>query len=121
MQLDQLRVPIEVRFSPFGKRVKPFVALGASLGFALKNTNESQYRYLPTVDYSPWQQAIAYRNLEQGLLLGVGAAAQLPNQRHVAAELRAERGNGFSNVLGIGTLITRYSLLLSYDLSKQAR
>ncbi|MET4076152.1 outer membrane beta-barrel protein [Hymenobacter sp. UYCo722] len=121
VQLDQLRVPIEVRFSPFGKRIKPFVALGASLGFALKNTNESQYRYLPTVDYSPWQQAFQVRNLEQGLLAGVGVATQLPNQRHFAAELRAERGNGFSNVLGIGTLITRYSLLLSYDLSKQSR
>lgn len=121
VRLDQLRVPIEVRFSPFGKRIRPFVALGASVGFALKNTNESQYRYLPTVDYSPWQPIIPARNLEQGVLLGVGVATQLPNQRHLAAELRAERGNGFSNVVGIGTLITRYSLLFSYDLSKQAR
>lgn len=121
VQLDQLRVPVEVRFSPFGRRIKPFVALGASLGFALKNTNESQYRFLSTVDYSPWQPIIAVRNLEQGLLLGVGAATQLPNQRHLAAELRAERGNGFSAVVGTGTLITRYSLLFSYDLSKQAR
>ena len=121
VQLDQLRVPLEVRFSPFGKRIKPFVALGASVGFALKNTNESQYRYLATADYSPWQQAFQVRNLELGLLLGTGVAAQLPNQRHLAAELRAERGNGFSNAANTGTLITRYALLLSYDLSKQSR
>lgn len=121
VQLDQLRVPIEVRFSPSSKRIKPFVALGASVGFALKNINESQYRYLPTVDYSPWEQVIPVRNIEQGLLFGVGAATQLANKRHIAAEVRAERGNGFSNVIGIGTLITRYSFLLSYDLSRQSR
>ncbi|GAA4030508.1 hypothetical protein GCM10022409_13440 [Hymenobacter glaciei] len=121
VQFDQLRVPIEVRFSPSSRRIKPFVALGASIGFALKNISESQYRYLPAVDYSPWQPIIQSRNLEQGVLLGVGAATQLANKRHVAAELRAERGNGFSAVVDIGTLVTRYSLLFSYDLSKQSR
>ena len=47
------------------------------------------------------------------------AAALPPKKRHLTAEVRAERTNGFSNVVGIGiaTYINRVNFTPSYDLS----
>ena len=119
VQFDQLRVPVMVRYSPFSGHFRPFAAVGGSVSFALTNTNESRYRALPTSDYSAWRPILpSPRGVEEGLLAGVGATAELTNKHHVAVELRAERSNGFSEAIGVSTSITRFFLLLNYDLSK---
>ena len=119
VQFDQLRVPVMVRYSPFNGHFRPFAAVGGSVSFALTNTNESRYRALPTSAYSAWGPILqSPRGVEEGLLAGLGATAELTNKHHIAVELRAERSNGFSEAVGVSTSITRFLLLFNYDLSK---
>ena len=118
VKFDQLRVPLLVRYMPLNGRFRPFIEAGASIALALTNSNEYRYRAQPTSAYSPWRPILGSRGTEEGLLAGLGAAMQLPNQRHLTAELRAERTNGFSEAVGVSTIINRIYFLLSYDLSK---
>ena len=118
VKFDQLRVPVLFRYMPLNGRFQPFIEAGASIALALTNSNEYRYRALPTSPYSPWSPILSPRGAEEGLLAGVGASMLLPNKRHLTAELRAERTNGFSEAVGVSTTINRGYLLLSYDLSK---
>ncbi|GAB3653989.1 hypothetical protein GCM10027594_27910 [Hymenobacter agri] len=119
VSLDQVRLPLLLKYQPLNGRFRPFVEVGASFGFALNNSNEYRYRAQPSATYSAWMPILeSPRSIEEGILGGVGAALQLPNNRHLALELRVERTNGFSPAPATGTGINRAYLLFSYDLSK---
>lgn len=118
VKFDQLRVPVLFRYMPLNGRFQPFIEAGASIALALTNSNEYRYRAQPTSAYSPWSPILSPRGVEEGVLAGVGASMLLPNKRHLTAELRAERTNGFSEAVGVSTTINRGYFLLSYDLSK---
>ena len=107
------------QYLPLNGRFRPFTKAGISVGFALTNFNEYRYRAQPTSSYSPWRPILDIpRGNEESILAGLGASTLLPNKRHLTAEFRAERTNGFSEAVGVSTGINRVCLLLSYDLSK---
>lgn len=119
VKFDQLRVPLLFRYMPLNGRFQPFIEAGGSVAFALSNSNEYRYRAQPTSTYSSWKSLLGSpRGSEESVLAGLGAAVLLPNKRHLTAEVRAERTNGFSEAVGISTTINRVYFLLSYDLSK---
>ena len=108
----QQYLPLNVRFSPFTEA-------GISVGFALTNSNEYRYRAQPTSSHSSWRPILdSLCGNEESILAGLGASTLLPNKRHLTAEFRVERTNGFSEAVGVSTGINRVCLLLSYDLSK---
>ncbi len=119
IKFDQLRVPVLFRYMPLNGRFQPFIEAGVSVAFALNSSNEYRYRAQPTSTYSPWRPILeSPRGSEESVLAGLGASALLPNKRHLTAEFRAERTNGFSEAVAITTIINRAYLLLSYDLIK---
>lgn len=119
VKFDQLRVPVLFRYMPLNGRFRPFIEAGVSVAFALYSSNEYRYRAQPASTYSPWRPILENpRGSEESILAGLGASTLLPNKRHLTAELRAERTNGFSEAVGVSTTINRAYLLLSYDLTK---
>lgn len=120
VHLDQLRVPVALRYKPLNGRFQPFVEVGGSIAIALTNTNEYRYISQSSSASSSWNVILpSPRGIEQSLLVGAGTALLLPNQHHATASFRAERTNGFSQAVGIGNSITRFYFLLNYGLTRQ--
>ena len=118
--INQVRVPVLLRYYPLSTRVQPFVEAGGTLGFRLpSSSNETRSRTLPATTYDAWGPLVDQTlKTETGLTAGLGLALALPNAHQAALSVRAERSRGFSNDPGLKTPITRYFLLLSYDLTK---
>ncbi|UOR05669.1 PorT family protein [Hymenobacter aerilatus] len=124
-QLSSIRVPVLLRYSWPGKRIQPFVQIGVSGSYLLNSKNETRYRYLNRAafpDYYPWRAIIEQpRKFEQGAIGSIGLSV-LPASKHaINVELRYERTNGFSDAYSITTRLAYYSLLMSYNLTKQAQ
>ncbi len=120
VRLDQLRVPVMLRYMPLNGRFQPFAEVGVSAGFAITNENEYRYKAIPAAPYSTWRTFLPLpRGIEEALQAGLGASLALPAGHHATAELRAERTNGFSDAVGVATYITRFYFLLSYDITRQ--
>lgn len=118
-----LRVPLMVRYTVGNGKVKPFGEAGFAIGYAFKvKYTADQYDFGKSV-YVPAQGPFSgsngsFRDVETGFAGGVGVGTSVGG-RVLSVQVRAERANGFSRSLDIGTSISRLYGLLSFDLTKQ--
>ncbi|MVN77697.1 outer membrane beta-barrel protein [Hymenobacter sp. HMF4947] len=121
-----LRVPVLIRYTMPGKKLRPFVEVGGSFNYAI--TIDPQVRSTASNGTSTdWytlfsnQQFLAnsFRNYEFGLLAGVGLQLPAGLAGHTISLLgRAERSDGFMRVVSYSTPVVRGSVLVSFDLTK---
>jgi Outer membrane protein beta-barrel domain len=114
--LTSVRFPILVRYTyPKGK-LRPFVQAGYCFAYLSEAKNEFRNQY--TTGSNEWQQLVAPRKLEQGIVGSVGLATARARQRNLALEVRYEYSDGFSDTPAYGMRVKRGYLLLSYDLTR---
>lgn len=119
--IRSVRMPLMLRYTwPSGK-LRPFAQAGYGVSYLLKNDNEVRRIFgpgqtpLPSQEWGPLMDGSRF---EAGLVGGVGLVKTTASHRSLAVELRLERTNGFAGIQGVSSNITRYFLLLSYDLTK---
>ncbi|MDF7813468.1 hypothetical protein [Hymenobacter sp. YC55] len=120
-KLTGIRVPVLVCYTYPRGRIQPFLQVGYSFNHLLKADNEARNVYPPTtgtIPPAPWTPVVESRRFEQGLVGGVGLTTARPDKRNVAASVRYERSDGFSDILGFGSRVNRLYVLLSYDLTR---
>jgi len=119
-----LRLPVLLRYTVPGTKVRPFVEAGGSFSYAI--TLEPQLRQTGGIS-SDWQPLFAnrpgasdaLRHYEFGLVAGLGV--QFPGLLggHALAALgRVERTDGFLRTTEYSTAVLRGSFLVSFDLAK---
>ncbi len=115
-----LRVPILVRYSLPGTRVRPFLEAGFSMSYAPKL--DPQIRFTGNIR-TEWLlltgSRAGYREYEFGLLAGLGV--QFPGLlggHSLAVVGRAEKSNGFVLINGYNMSVFRGNFLISYNLTK---
>ncbi|NVO29919.1 porin family protein [Hymenobacter lapidiphilus] len=119
--IRSVRVPLLLRYTwPSGK-LRPFGQAGYGVSYLLKN--ESEVRRIPGPGQSPlpdekWKPLMQGARLEAGIVGSIGVVKTTASQRNVALELRLENTNGFASSQGVSSGITRFFVLLSYDLTK---
>ncbi|MFB9864722.1 PorT family protein [Rufibacter immobilis] len=118
LTLNYLKVPVLLRYAvPVGK-LKPFFNLGFVNSFAVKVKDETSvtrtliYQGSSTVSSEPYLKE--YRKYAQGYLAGFGLALPAWSKHPVTVEARYERGNGFSDYVGIPTITDQFSVLVGY-------
>ncbi|RZK24874.1 MAG: PorT family protein, partial [Hymenobacter sp.] len=122
-----LRLPVLVRYTLPGTKLRPFIEAGASLNYAtqldpqVRKVSDSKGAG-PTDWYTLFSDNISirdsFRHYEIGFLAGVGAQFAGIAGHPVAVLARVERSDGFMTVVSYSTPVVRGSLLLSFDLAK---
>ena len=116
--LDNIHLPVTVRYYLLSSRLQPFLEAGISVGFNFKNENEYRYTGLPGGAYSRWEPALSEPDrIQQGGLAGIGLGTPLANGHALSLGLRGEQTTGLTDRFGTRIYQARY-LLLSYGLSK---
>ena len=122
-----LRLPMLVRYTIPGTKVRPFAEAGVSVSYA--TSLNAQWRPTSGANSgSDWQPLIpdqmgstsAYRRYEFGLVAGLGV--QFPGLlagRSLAVLGRVEPSNGFLLIAGYNTSVLRGNVLVSLDLTKK--
>jgi hypothetical protein len=110
--LESIRLPLLARYTYPKGRIRPFLYAGYGFNIFLTNSNETR----DTNRWRPWIEQP--RNLEQGYIGGLGLSTARSGGRNLALDLRYERSDGFSEALALGSRVSRYYLLLSYDLTR---
>lgn len=122
-----LRLPVLVRYTLPGTKLRPFVEAGASFNYAiqldpqLRRVNDS--KGAGTTDWytlfsdNRFLQG-SFRRYEIGFLAGAGVQLAGIAGHPVAVLARVERSDGFMGVTNYSTPVVRGNLLLSFDLTK---
>ncbi|SES95918.1 Outer membrane protein beta-barrel domain-containing protein [Hymenobacter actinosclerus] len=121
VKMTSIRVPLLVRYTYPRGAIRPFAQVGYGFAQLLRNDNEGRQTRTPAVagyQDGDWKQLVVPRKLEQGVIGSIGVSTARANQRNMAAELRYERSDGFSDSFDFGSRVNRFYLLLSYDLTK---
>lgn len=119
--LTGIRVPVLVCYTYPRGVIRPFLQVGYGFSYLLKADNEARSVYPPATTITPerqWRPIVTSRRFEQGLIGGIGLTTARPDKRNLAAVLRYERSDGFSDALGFGSRVNRLYVLLSYDLTR---
>jgi hypothetical protein len=122
-----LRVPVLVRYTLPGTKLRPFIELGASFSYAtqldpqVRRVNDSKGAG-PTDWYTLFSNDAlirdSFRRYEVGFLAGIGAQFAGIAGHSMSVLTRVERSDGFMTIVGYSTPVVRGSLLLSFDLTK---
>ena len=99
------------RYSFTFKNKSLFVNCGLSKGLAISETNYANQRQVYyTIEHIYDKQAVSYVRIhEEGLIFGLGC-----KHKNYSLELRYERGNGMSDVIGLNSTVNRFFLLGGY-------
>lgn len=119
--IQSVRIPLLLRYTWPKGQIRPFLQAGYGVSYLLTNTSEARQVFGPNQPPLPsqkWDLLLEGSRLEAGLLGSIGVTREMSNQRNAALEFRLERTNGFAGTQGVSSGLTRYFLLLSYDLTK---
>jgi hypothetical protein len=99
-----------IRYRFFHKENQFYLNAGISNGFIIRATN-SKKTYTKFYDNERFYfgGASSFDSHEQGLVFGAGL-----KRKKLGVEARIERGNGFSRASSLGTISSRYYLLIGY-------
>jgi hypothetical protein len=122
-----LRVPVLVRYTLPGTKLRPFVEAGASFSYAIElDPQLRRVKDSKGAGTSDWYTLFSddvflkdpFRRYEIGFLAGAGVQLAGIAGHPVAVLARVERSDGFMGVTNYSTPVVRGSLLLSFDLAK---
>lgn len=120
--LGYLRLPLMLRYTyPRGK-VVPIAEAGLSVSYAIRaKSTAEQFNYrgdASPMPFVPGSGGAFFRTAQTGLGVGLGIETHGAGGRALALLLRAEIADGFSPGGEVGTNVTHFYGLLSFDLTK---